>query len=193
MMIYGYIRVSTRGQERDGNSVESQMSALKQAGCEQIFHDAYTGTKMDRPEFTKLIGLLKSGDRLVVTKLDRLARTVVGGADLVRKLMDDGIAVHVLNMGMLDNTPIGRLLASVMFAFAEFERDMIIERTNEGKRVRREHDPKYREGRKQKKVDERLFAELYEKSLSGEETVYSCCKRLGISKSTWYNRVRNIA
>ena len=107
-MIYGYARVSTRGQERDGNGLDAQIAVLKQAGCEKIYHDAYTGTKMDRPEFTKLIGMLKPGDRLVVAKLDRLARTVVGGADLIRKLMDEGVAIHVLNMGMLDNTPIGR-------------------------------------------------------------------------------------
>ena len=74
-MIYGYARVSTTGQERDGNSIDGQIAELKAAGCEQIFHDSYTGTKMERPEFTKLVNLLQNGDRLVVTKLDRFART----------------------------------------------------------------------------------------------------------------------
>lgn len=191
-MIYGYARVSTRGQERDGNSLESQVAALKQAGCDVVRHDAYTGTKMDRPEFTKLINELKPGDRLVVTKLDRLARTVVGGAELVRKLTDGGVAVHVLNMGMLDNTPIGRLLASVMFAFAEFERDMIVERTREGKRIARTHEG-YREGRKAKDIDNGELYNMYCAVQDGKVTIADCCRELGISRGTWYNRVKNIA
>lgn len=191
-MIYGYARVSTRGQERDGNGLESQIAVLKQAGCEKIYHDAYTGTKMDRPEFTKMLGLLKPGDRLVVAKLDRLARTVVGGADLIRKLMDEGVAIHVLNMGMLDNTPIGKMLATVMLAFAEFERDMIVERTNEGKRVARVRDG-YREGRKAKELDVKTLENKYRAVQDGRTTVADCCRELGISRGTWYNRVRNIA
>lgn len=191
-MIYGYARVSTRGQERDGNSLESQTDALRHAGCEKVYHDAYTGTKMDRPEFTKLIGMLKPGDRLVVAKLDRLARTVVGGADLIRKLMDEGVAIHVLNMGMLDNTPIGRMLATVMFAFAEFERDMIVERTNEGKRIARGHAG-YKEGRKAKNIDNAELESMYAAVRSGDATVSDCCRELGISRGTWYNRVKNIA
>ncbi len=191
-MIYGYARVSTRGQERDGNGLDAQIAVLKQAGCEKIYHDAYTGTKMDRPEFTKLIGMLKPGDRLVVAKLDRLARTVVGGADLIRKLMDEGVAIHVLNMGMLDNTPIGRMVANVMFAFAEFERDMIVERTNDGKRIARGHAG-YKEGRKKKEVDENLFSELREKNKKGAASVTECCRELNISRGTWYNLLKETA
>lgn len=191
-MIYGYARVSTRGQERDGNGLEAQEAVLKQAGCEKIYHDAYTGTKMDRPELTKLLKTLKPGDRLVVAKLDRLARTVIGGAELVRELLGKGVAIHVLNMGMLDNTPIGRMFATVMFAIAEFERDMIVERTNEGKQVARAREG-YREGRKAKEVDADVLYERYCAVRDGRATVAECCRDLGISRGTWYNRVREIA
>ena len=78
-VIYGYARVSTRGQARDGNSLEDQERQLIDNGCEKIYHDSFTGTKMDRPAFTELYGRLKAGDKLVVTKLDRFARTAGDG------------------------------------------------------------------------------------------------------------------
>lgn len=192
-MIYGYARVSTRGQERDGNSLESQVAALKQAGCAKIFHDSFTGTKMERPEFTKLLALLKSGDRLVVTKLDRFARNTVGGIETIQGLLDRGISVQVLNMGLIDNSSVGRLIMQVMLAFAEFERNQIIERTNAGRAAARENNPNYREGRKKKEVDEDLFSRMYRKNVTGMATVSDCCRELGISRGTWYNRVRSMA
>lgn len=74
--VYGYARVSTVGQAKDGNSLEAQKAALTAAGATEIFVDTFTGTKMERPEFDRLNGLLKGGDTLIVTKLDRFARTV---------------------------------------------------------------------------------------------------------------------
>jgi len=75
-MIYGYARFSTKGQAKDGNSLENQENQLKENGATKIFIDSFTGTKTDRPEFTKLINLLQEGDTLIVTKLDRFARSV---------------------------------------------------------------------------------------------------------------------
>ena len=189
-MIYGYARVSTTGQERDGNSIDGQITELKAAGCEQIFHDSYTGTKMDRPEFTKLVNLLRNGDRLVVTKLDRFARTAARGLDYIEKLLNRGVAVHILNMGLIDNTATGKLMVTMLLAFAEFERNMIIERTAAGKAVAKANNPNYREGRKEKQIDEIVFSELLEKNKKGEVSVVECCKILGISRGTWYSRVR---
>ena len=102
-MIYGYARVSTKGQDLYGNSLKDQEGKLREAGCDVVFHDSYTGTKMDRPEFTRLIALLKAGDRLVVTKLDRFARTTSGGIDTIRELLNRGVSFHILNMGLIDN------------------------------------------------------------------------------------------
>ena len=192
-MIYGYARVSTKGQARDGNSLSDQEKKLREAGCSEIFHDSFTGTKMDRPEFSKLLGLLRNGDRLVVTKLDRFARTTSGGIDTISELLGRGVAVQILNMGLIDSTPTGKLIVTVLLAFAEFERNMIVERTSAGKAVARANNPEYREGRKEKAIDENVFCELREKNKKGECTVEECCEQLGISKGTWYNRLKEIA
>lgn len=132
-MIYGYARVSTAKQAVNGNSLADQEKALKAAGAEQIVSDAFTGTKMDRPAFSNLLDTLKDGDTLMVTKLDRFARTVVEGVSVIRELIERGVTVRILNMGTVENTPTGKVTLSVMMAFAEFERDMIVERTQSGK------------------------------------------------------------
>ena len=133
IMIYGYARVSTRMQAKDGNSLESQEKQLREAGATKIYADSFTGKVTDRPEMNKLVNELKAGDKLVVCKLDRLARSVNEGSELIKKLQDRGISVNVLNMGVMDSTPTGKLITNIMLSFAEFERDMIVERTMEGR------------------------------------------------------------
>ena len=134
-MKYGYARVSTCRQAKNGNSLQDQERMLIRAGVslENIFADSYTGTKMDRPEFDALLEIIKSGDELVVCKLDRFARTAPEGAMLVRDLVNRDVKVNILNMGIADNTPMGKVMVTVLLAFAEFERDMIVERTSAGK------------------------------------------------------------
>lgn len=148
-MKYGYARVSTKGQARDGNSLEHQDKALREAGSTKIFADAFTGKKAHRPELDKLLSILKENDTLIVTKLDRIARSTIQGIDLIESLLDKGITVHVLNIGIMDNTPTGKLIRNIFFAFAEFERDMIVERTQEGKAIAKEKE-NFREGRPKK-------------------------------------------
>src|SRR5574344_492283 len=99
-MIYGYARVSTKGQAKDGNSIEAQEKALKESGASEIYVDAFTGTKTDRPEFDKLLKKMESGDTLIVTKLDRFARSMSQGSELVSELIEKGIKVSILNIGM---------------------------------------------------------------------------------------------
>ena len=190
-MIYGYARVSTKTQDRYGNSLADQEAKLRSAGCEVIYHDSYTGTKIERPGFSELLGKLKSGDTLVVTKLDRFARNAADGAKTVQWLVKQGVEVNVLNMGRADNSPMGKLMVTILLAFAEFERDMIVERTMTGKAVKRETDPEWREGRKTLEIPD--FQKFLEKQKGGEMSVDECCARLGISKGTWYNRVRELA
>lgn len=192
-MIYGYARVSTRGQARDGNSLEDQERQLIDNGCEEIYHDSFTGTKMDRPAFTELYGRLKTGDKLVVTKLDRFARTAGDGIKAIDELLKRGVSVHILNMGLIDNTPTGKLMVTMLLAFAQFERDMIVERTSAGKAVAKASNPEWREGRKKKQIDEKAFLKIVEKNKKGELTVDECCTELGISKGTWYNRLKEVA
>ena len=177
---FGYARVSSKGQAKDGNSLEAQAKALKDAGAKEIFTDVYTGTTTDRPELEKLLSILQEGDMLIVTKLDRIARSVQQGISLIEELAARGVKVNVLNMGLMDNTPTGKLIRNVMLAFAEFERDMIMQRTREGKEVARQL-PEYKEGRKPKYSKEQInhALELL------ETNSYSKVTRLtGISKST---------
>jgi len=182
-MIYGYARVSTKGQALDGNSLEAQEAKLREHGAEVVYKDSYTGTKLHRPELDKLMQLLQEGDVLMVTKLDRIARSTIHGAQLVDSLLERGIKVHILNMGVMDNTPTGRLIRNIFFAFAEFERDMIVERTMEGKAIARQREG-YREGRPPANVPR--FREFFKKQQQGLITVKEAAQELGISRSTWY-------
>jgi len=187
-MIYGYARVSTKGQERNGNSLVDQQEKLRAAGCERIYTDSFTGMKIERPAFSELLSLLQEGDVLVVTKLDRFARTAAEGAQTVQELVNRGVEVNVLNMGKADNSPMGKLMVSIMFSFAEFERDLIVERTTAGKAVARATDPDWHEGRKVKELPQ--FDEYVAAYERGEKSVSECCRELGIGRSTWYARIR---
>jgi len=145
-MIYGYARVSTKKQ-LEGNSLEIQEKALLAKGAEKIIKEQYTGTTMQRPKLDALLEQLVSGDTLMAAKLDRIARTATEGATVIRSLQERGVVVHILNIGILDNSTTGRLMMNVLLAFAEFERDMIVERTQAGREVARTHAG-YREGRR---------------------------------------------
>lgn len=188
-MIYGYARVSTKGQARDGNSLEVQTQLLKDAGAKQIFYDSFTGTNVQRPEFDKLTSNLSSGDTLIVTKLDRFARSASQGSQMIESLINRGVTVHILNLGVMDNTPTGKLIRNVMLSFAEFERDMIVERTQEGKAIAREKGVRV-DGRPKLKVSQEKFSELFEEQQKGGITVSDACALLGISRSSWYNLAR---
>ena len=179
-MIYGYARVSTKTQAKDGNSLEAQENALRAAGATEIYADAFTGTRSHCPELDKLLEVMQSGDTLKVAKLDRIARSATQGIELIQSLLDKGITVHVLNMGMMDNTPTDKLVRNVMLAFAEFERDMIVERTSEGKAIAKQN-PDFKEGRPPKYSRAQLnhAMELLEKY-----SYKAVSEMTGISKST---------
>lgn len=179
-MIYGYGRVSTKAQERDGNSLEAQEKLLKEYGAEQIFMDSFTGAKLDRPEFNKLLKKLQAGDTLIVTKLDRFARSASQASDLITKLIDEGVRIHVCNLGVLDNSSMSTLLRNVLLSFAQFERDLIVERTREGKEIARKN-PDYREGRPKKFKREQIRHAL---QLLENHSYSQVTDMTGISKST---------
>ncbi|WP_075982599.1 recombinase family protein [Bacillus massilinigeriensis] len=143
-MKYGYARVSTMHQD-----LQVQLKQLENENCDKIYSEKYTGTNKKRPEFQKLIDMLQEGDTLVVTKLDRFARSTQDALEIIKHLFDRNIKVHVLNMGVIENTPTGRLIFTIFSAFAEFERDMIVERTQEGK-ILAKQNPDFREGRPKK-------------------------------------------
>lgn len=183
-MIYGYARVSTKGQAHDGNSLESQKELLKQNGATKIFEDSFTGTKTDRPQFSKLLDKLKDGDTLIVTKLDRFARSMNQGSQLVNELIEKGIKVNILNIGMMDNTSASKLIRNIFFSFAEFERDMIVERTQEGKAIAKTKEG-FKEGRPKSYTNKQLDHALSMISINGGDKSYNEVVDItGISKST---------
>ena len=190
-MRYGYGRVSSKGQALNGNSLEDQEKKLKEAGCDEIVLEAFTGTKMDRPKFSALLEKLEPGDTLIVTKLDRFARTASAGVEMIKGLMARGVAVHVLNMGLVEDTPTGRLILNILLAFAEFERDNIVERLADGREVAKENNPDYKEGRKSGIPDN--FCWYLESVNAGEFTVAEACRQLGIHKTQWYRWKEKVA
>ncbi len=179
--IEGQIRECTAFAEKNGITI-----------LRHYIDRAFSAKTDNRPEFQNMIK--DSGKRLfdmiIVWKLDRFARTAPEGALLVRDLVDRGITVHILNMGIADNSPMGKVMVTVMLGFAEYERDMIVERTSDGKAYKREHDPNWREGRKPIVVDQSAFESCREKQKKGEMTVADCCRELGIGRTTWYELVR---
>ena len=189
-MVYGYKRVSTTGQAKDGNSLQDQENKLRENGATEIYCDAFTGTKTDRPELNKLIAKVKSGDTIVVTKIDRLGRSLSQTSELITKLLDKGVTINILNLGILSNDSVNTLLRNVLLSFAQFERDMIIERTSEGKAIKRATDPNYKEGRKTIEVPD--FEKFLEKTKKGEMTVVDCCAILGISRAKWYSLCKGV-
>lgn len=183
--MYGYARVSTKGQAKDGNSLEAQEKALSEAGASKIYTDSFTGTKLERPQLKEVLNKIESGDTLIVTKLDRLSRSVSQASDLITQLLDKGVKVYVLNMGILDNSSVNTLMRNVLLAFAQFERDMIVERTQEGKAIARENaasrGEKFKEGRPEKYKKSQIENALH---LLENHSYNEVVELTGISRST---------
>lgn len=180
MTIYGYARVSTRSQ-----SLREQKAALVAGGVAQdnIFSEKFTGTKTDRPEFNKLIAALEPGDTLTITKLDRLARNTREALDILDGLLKRDIAINVLNLGQIENTSFGRLIYTILLSVAELERDMIVERTQEGKAYAKKNNPDFKEGRPKRRLTPQ-YIHAAELLLTDKKSYAEVEKLTGISKST---------
>lgn len=178
MTVYGYARVSTRKQD-----YSDQVDELVKNGvpAENIYAEKYTGTKKDRPEFTKLKNKLVGGDELVVAKLDRLGRKTSDVINFLDTCGKRDITVNILNMGKLDNTPNGKLMRNIVASFAEFERDMIVSRMEEGKEYAKAHNPDYKEGRPKRRITDR-YRKIYE--FSQTHSIKETAQVTGVSEST---------
>ena len=182
-MNYGYERVSTIKQGH-GNSLEEQLSQLFESGCDEVIEETYSGRTNDRPELKLLLEKLEEGDTFTVTKLDRFARSLIDGIKLIQELLDRGIKINILNIGIMDNTPSSKLIRNIFLSFAEFERDMILERTREGKEIARTKEG-YKEGRPKKFTKDQINLALSMLSVNGGDKSYKDVERLlGISVST---------
>lgn len=176
MTVYGYARVSGTSQD-----LEAQIQALKDAGATEIRHEKVTGTSTkDRTEFKRLLNELKAGDTLVVTKLDRFARSAEDAITIIKALVKRDVRVHILNMGIVEDTPTGRLMLTILAGFAEFERDMIVERLAEGKAIAKQRKD-YREGRPRKYSREQINHAM---KLLENHSYTKVAEMTGISKAT---------
>jgi DNA invertase Pin-like site-specific DNA recombinase len=185
-MFIGYARVSTKGQ-LDGNSIEEQTLSIRERyPTAEIVVESYSGAK-ERPIFNELLERLAFGDTLIVTKLDRFCRTAKEGLGYIDYLMGKDVKIHILNMGLIENTPMGRLIVTNLLAFAEFERAMIIERTQAGKALAKQRD-NFREGRKPIYTPEQIEHAL---KLLENNSYSQVVKMTGISKSTIIRAKRN--
>jgi len=184
-MKIGYARVSTQDQE-----LALQLDALKAAGCGKIYKEKMTGSTRERPELQKLLDQLREGDIVVIWKLDRLARSLKDLVNLVNEIQEKGGALHSLNDQIDTTTPHGKFTFHVFAALAEFERDIIRERTKAGLTAARARGrvggrPK---GLSKKAQHTAIIAEkLYQER---ELTVKEICEQLSISRGTLYNYLR---
>ena len=179
MRVYGYVRVSTKGQAPGTSLDEQTAEILEKYPTAVIVREVASGAS-ERPEFVKICEQLESGDTLAVCKLDRFCRTAKEGLGYVDYLRGKGVAVHILNMGVIDNSPMGRLMVTMLLAFAEFERALIIERTQTGKAAARSRTG-FRDGRPHKFSHEQIDHAI---GLLETHSYKEVTKMTGISRST---------
>ncbi|MDT2840929.1 recombinase family protein [Vagococcus carniphilus] len=155
MAIFGYTRVSTSNQD-----YQTQIQKLENAGAEKIFSEKYTGTKKEgRRELKNLQETVKKGDQVLVTKIDRLARSIVDLNSIVSSLNEKGVTVTFLDNSLTfepnKKDSMQTLMMNMLGSFAQFERDLIVTRTQEGKQWHKANNKNYREGRPKRVLNDR--------------------------------------
>jgi DNA invertase Pin-like site-specific DNA recombinase len=181
-MVIGYARVSTAEQNLD-----MQIDALKNAGCERIYSDVASGTKTERIELKKALEHIREGDVLVAWRLDRLGRSLKHLIHVVSELENRGIGFKSLQENIDTTTNGGKLIFHIFGALAEFEREIIKERTKAGLAAARSRG---RLGGRPKKMDDvkiKMAQTLYDKKTV---PIKDICMQLGISKGTFYRYVK---
>ena len=177
----GYARVSSAGQ-----SLDVQLHKLEQAGCERIYQEKRSGTTDARPQLQECLRFLRDGDTLVVSRLDRLARSTLHLHQIAEQLRADGVELLVLDQAIDTSTPTGRLLFSMLGAIAEFETALRAERQMDGIAKAKANGVRF--GRKAA-LPPRQAAELRERREAGE-TVPALMRAFGVSKATVYRALQ---
>jgi len=178
-MKFGYARVSTNEQD-----LSLQLDALKEAGCEKTYQDKVSGVKAERPGLQEALAYLRKGDTLVVWRLDRLGRSLKHLIETVNNLEERGIGFQSLQESIDTTTSSGRLVFHIFGALAEFERNLIRERTQAGLAAARARG---RKGGRPKSLDAKKTELLYELYDSKKHTVKEICEMIGISRPTLYS------
>ncbi|PKF85643.1 resolvase [Bacillus sp. BA3] len=182
----GYARVSTVGQ-----SLESQVEQLEAYGCTKIYMEKESGKKTDRPELKNAIKALREGDKLVVTKIDRLARSVRDLQNIALELEAEGVGLVFIKEQIDFSTPSGKLMFTMLGAIGEFERDLIVSRTSEGReRAKKQGKHLGRKGQDEKEVKKAL--QLYDNRESNGMSVSDITKLTGVPRSTIYAKAKEL-
>ncbi len=182
-MDIGYARVSTGEQ-----TLDLQLDALEAAGCGKIARETASGAKADRPVLAELLGYLRTGDTLVVWRLDRLGRSLAHLIALVAELAERGVGFRSLTERIDTTTPGGKLVFHVFGALAEFERDLVRERTHAGLAAARARGRTG--GRPKKLADPKQLALARTLYAGGQTDIATICQTLGISRSTLYRALQ---
>ena len=182
----GYARVSTTGQ-----NIETQVQRLHQSGCSKVYQETYTGSSTQgRKQLQALLGYVRDGDSVVVTKLDRLARSAVDLGQIAKTLEDKGVDLVVLDQSIDTTTPTGKLMFTMIAAFAEFERDLIRERVQEGVTKAKANGVQF--GRKAKLTNKQL-ASLKAEFAEGQLSKGELATKYGISRASIYRLAKEKA
>lgn len=177
-MKIGYARVST-----DDQNLDLQRDALLKAGCERIYEEKESGGKVERPELLRLMEVLRPGDTLIVWRLDRLGRSLKHLIELVETLERQGVGFQSTTEAIDTTTSGGKLVFHIFAALAEFERNLIKERTQAGLRAARARG---RQGGRPVKMDEQKRRIAQALRADPTQSVTAICKTLGISRATFY-------
>lgn len=183
--LIGYARVSTNDQNAD-----AQRDALAQVGCLRVFTDTTSGAIDDRPQLNRLLDQLRPGDTLVVWKLDRLGRNLRHLIQTISSLEERQVAFRSITEGIDTSSPAGRLMFHLIGAIAQFERDLISERTKSGLQAARARG---RTGGRPSVMDDTKLAVAREMYSSRQHTVSEIARTLNVSRSTLYRSLRPAA
>lgn len=176
----GYCRVSTIEQ-----NMTAQLELLHRAGCQEIFEEKISASHVDRPELRKLLDYIRKGDTVIVTKLDRLARSTKDLLGLAEEIKKKGADFEVLNISLDTKSPTGQLMLTMLAAIAEFERGIMLERQREGIDIAKE------EGRyKGRKPIERAKLQQIQILVNGGMSISKAVSEVGVARRTYYKAIK---
>lgn len=185
MGIIGYARVSTQDQ-----NLNRQIDQLKDAGCEKIFQEKITGTKSDRPELNRLLEFLRKEDILIVSDLTRLSRSTRDLIDIAEILKSKDVELKSLKENIDTTTATGKAMFGMLAVMAQFERDLISERTKQGLQSARARG---RIGGRKQKLDETKKKAVYALYQAKESSLMEICNTFDISKPTLYKIIKEVS
>jgi DNA invertase Pin-like site-specific DNA recombinase len=181
-MLIGYARVSTLDQ-----NPELQLDALKEAKCDKTYVDHASGAKADRPQWQELLRYIREGDTLVVWKLDRAFRSMQQAVEVFNDFSKRGVHLKVLTVDIDTHSPMGKCMYYVASAFAEMERDILIERTQAGLQAARARG---RKGGRPKALTPKKAKMVQDLYRNKENSIDEICKTLNISRTTLYRYIK---